>query len=475
MRNIEKKLWPLWMAAVVFMSAPSWAQQRVRFPSSTVADDTPSQPGPSTRTLAPQTSTVTPQTSAFTPSYPSTRSGSNLTPVPPASAAGSGYAPSGGSVGYAPSNGSVGYPPSTGGATLGQPAFDPYSSHSGTNGGATLFSPSTSAPFGAAPPATFGAPPSQPYGPDPSLAYPPPGMAFPTQPPALFPEGIPVTTPPWASPQPGPYLRLFQDLRFRYTWVDGEEGRDVDINDVEVATTLNYPNFLFSTQPLHVSPVFIFHFWDGPDTDPAAMPPFFADLPSRAYSAFLDFRWNPCITPQFGGELNASVGVYSDFQSVTTDSIRVQGTGLLVVNLTPTLAVKVGVNYVDRVNVKILPAGGVLWQPNPQTRFDIVFPKPKLAQYLTTVGNTDFWWYVGGEYGGGSWTIERISPVATFSDQADINDIRVIGGLEWTHHFGLKGFVEAGYVFDREVVYRVRPQDSFNMQDTIMLRGGLSY
>ena len=44
------------------------------------------------------------------------------------------------------------------------------------------------------------------------------------------------------------------------------------------------------------------------------------------------------------------------------------------------------------------------------------------------MGNQDLWWYVGGEYGGGAWTVER---EGDFSDRIDINDIRVMLGLEW--------------------------------------------
>ena len=101
------------------------------------------------------------------------------------------------------------------------------------------------------------------------------------------------------------------------------------------------------------------------------------------------------------------------------------------------------------------PAGGILWRPNPQTYFDIYFPKPKLAQYLYTVGNTDVWWYLNGEIGGGSWTIERGQVVAgqlsvpqpppnppvivpggpTFTPvvgdrRVDLNDYRIGGGFE---------------------------------------------
>ena len=266
-------------------------------------------------------------------------------------------------------------------------------------------------------------------------------------------------------------MRLFQDIRFQYTWVAGDTGsRELTTNDVELATTVNFPNFLWSGQPLHVSPVFAFHFWDGPDTS-AQFPTL---LPSRVYSTYLEGRWQPMLTPMFGGDLDVSLGVFSDFGKLDSDSVRVQGTGLFVLALTPTLAVKGGVNFLDRVDVKLLPAGGVVWTPNPQTRFDIFFPKPKLAQYLTTIGNTDVWWYLNGEYGGGSWTVAR--PGIADDRRVDINDIRVGGGIEWTGHTGVRGFVETAYVFEREIFFAsaVGPPPT-SLKDSVMVRGGLSY
>lgn len=263
-------------------------------------------------------------------------------------------------------------------------------------------------------------------------------------------------------------MRLFQNVRLKYTWLYGDNDVDqMTIQDVDLATTVNFPNFLFSGQPVHISPAFVFHFWDGPDT---VIPG--TALPSRAYSTYLDVAWNPRLTPQLGAELNVAAGIYTDYDTITTDSFRLTGTGLLVLNLTPTVALKGGITYLDRLDIKILPAAGILWQPTPQVRYDIFFPRPKLARFLWTIGNTDVWWYLNGEYGGGSWTVNRGVPG---DRRIDINDIRVGGGLEWTHPNGLMGFIEVAYVFEREIVFASGPINSQSLDDTFMLRGGLTY
>jgi hypothetical protein len=85
------------------------------------------------------------------------------------------------------------------------------------------------------------------------------------------------------------------------------------------------------------------------------------------------------------------------------------------------------------------------------------------------------WWYVGGEYGGGSWTIERTGDLSGVSDQIDINDIRVYVGLECFNLNRYHAFAEVGYVFQRELVYVITPQDSLDLTDTFMLRAGVSF
>ena len=80
---------------------------------------------------------------------------------------------------------------------------------------------------------------------------------------------------------------------------------------------------------------------------------------------------------------------------------------------TPTLQFKPGIWYIDRVEIKLLPAGGVVWTPNPCSRYEIFFPAPKLADLWSTVGNLNVWVYVRGEYGGGAWTVKPPISAAT--------------------------------------------------------------
>ena len=267
-------------------------------------------------------------------------------------------------------------------------------------------------------------------------------------------------------------MRLFQGPRFRHTWIAGSEDADsLQVNDADVALAFGIPNFLFSTQPLYLLPSFSLHSWDGPAT------PSGADLPALAYSAFLDSGWQSESARILGAELALRVGMFSDFNTATSESLRIMGRGLGRLRLTPSAMLKLGVIYYDRNSLKLLPAGGLLWQPDPLTRFDIFFPEPKLAHYLTTIGRFDTWWYVGGYYGGGSWTIERASGA---TDSIDLNDIRLLLGFEWGRNEQIRdgrrvGFFEVGYVFKRELEFKYDPVDNIDLQDSLFLRAGFGY
>jgi hypothetical protein len=243
------------------------------------------------------------------------------------------------------------------------------------------------------------------------------------------------------------------------------------MNDTDVSLVFAFPNFLYSSRPIYVIPSFSLHLWDGPNGVIGA------DLPPNAYSAFLDFGWDSDPNQMFSTEFGVRVGAFTDFNTYNSKSTRVLGKALASFRLSPTSTVKGGVYYLDRNGTKLVPAFGFLCRPNPFTRFDLFFPQPKFSRYCRTVGTRDVWWYLSGDYGGGSWTIERTDKT---SDSIDINDYRAVLGVEWGTSDQLQlgrrtAFAEIGYVFGREVEYRYNPQDNYDPDDGIMVRLGIGY
>jgi hypothetical protein len=264
-----------------------------------------------------------------------------------------------------------------------------------------------------------------------------------------------------------PQQRFLSELFFENTYLARFGNHGLGINDVALGGSFAFP-ILANPAPIFVTPGFTYHSWNGPASGNFAGSP---DLPPNAYDAYLDTSWRPQVTSWFSADLDVRVGVYSDFSKVNSQSVRILGRGLGVITFSPRWQAAVGVWYLDRLTVKILPAGGVIWTPNQDTRFAILFPNPKISQRLVTIRNTDVWGYIAGEYGGGKWTIRRANGAG---DVVELNDIRVLAGLEWFNLNGAHGNFEIGYVFDRHIIYRSGTPTA-HPSDTIVLRTGLTY
>lgn len=355
------------------------------------------------------------------------------------------------------------------------PGYDPY-------GNPLLGTPPADVPYNAAPqlstppitpPVTPPVTPSGPIAPAPTVAAP----GAPTLGGSVYPSGVPFQ---WES---GAYQyqnsdgtvvrlqRLLQQIGYEQTWIWGNQGIDqLGINRTELTATFGVPIFYNPNTPLLITPGFAFNWLEGPLSAPANM---FADLPPRVYDAYLDGAWYPQFTDWLSADLGLRTGVWTDFHEVNTDSIRILGRGLGVLSLSPQFDFLVGVWYLDRNNVKLLPAGGVHWRPNPEWDAYLVFPNPKVRKRSVNIGSSQFWIYVSGEYGGGRWTVERAGGIG---DDVDYNDIRAIFGIEWETQTQARGHVEVGYVFDRELLfYKTQSPPKLNLDDSVMVRAGLNF
>jgi hypothetical protein len=336
------------------------------------------------------------------------------------------------------------------------PTFDPYALPANSPPMSAPYIPPPGSPYSGAVPTTpvYGAP-------------------YDGTPPAIYPEGAPVYNGPSFGPVGEYYtrtVRLLQEIHLDETWIARGGGSSaLGINTINTWATFGIP-VGWNPNPILITPGFQLYLWDGPDAI-GSLP---ASLPPNTYGAYLDTAWNPQFNNWFGAELEVSPGIYTDFTHTTTDSLRVLGRGLAVFTFTPTLQFKFGIWYIDRLEIKLLPAGGIVWTPSPDARYEIFFPAPKLAHRCSTIGNHDLWAYVRGEYGGGAWTA---SDLPTGSGQFEYSDIRVAFGVDVLPETktGLRGYLEVGYVFNRDLVYRNVNPSKVDLSDTLLIGGGLSF
>jgi len=258
---------------------------------------------------------------------------------------------------------------------------------------------------------------------------------------------------------------MFQKLIFNYTWLAPTGADGLGMWDVQLKTVLAFP-IPSRRWPLIVTPGFTAHYLEGPEV---------CDLPPRLYDAEGQFRSMGRLTQRWAVDLAISPGVHSDFEQSSDEALRITGYGAAMFTWTPTTKLLFGAAYLDREDLRVLPVGGVLWNPTPDLAVELTAPRPRIAHRVYWTGQyteeIQDWAYVAGELGGGIWAIRRADGT---NDEITYTDYRVVLGLERRQIGGLDYQLEIGYVFGRSLEYRSRESD-IDLTDTVMLRGSMTY
>ena len=270
--------------------------------------------------------------------------------------------------------------------------------------------------------------------------------------------GIPPTVAP-AKP-PGAKSGVFQRAAGATTWIPrGSSGFGmVDLAPVEVIFA--FPFFTPET-PLVLTGLYELHFLDGPIVP---------DLPPRLHDASIQIRHMRMLTPTLGLDLAITPGWHGDFESNSGKTFRLPARIVTAYDWNETTQLILGIAYLDREDVNFLPVGGIIWSPNDETRVEAIFPRPRIARRFAFDGSIEDWVYLAGEFGGGSYGIER---AAGTPDVATLSDLRLIFGLERKSPM-LNARLEIGYVFGREIEY-LSGTPTFEPDDTVMVRSGVWY
>ncbi|MFM9011446.1 MAG: hypothetical protein ACKON8_11415, partial [Planctomycetota bacterium] len=222
----------------------------------------------------------------------------------------------------------------------------------------------------------------------------PDDVAPPGQPPQEFEPPAGRKLPPGAKPGP------LQQAIFTVTELPrlGQDGLGLTTLDTSLTIGLPAPTV---ESPLLLTPGFGTTFVDeaaGPG-DPG--------LPAQLYESWLQARWLRKVGDRFGVDVAVAPGWYSDFVNDTPQAFRITGHGFGAWEARDDLRVVAGVIYLDRFDVNLLPAGGVLWTPTAVQRHELIFPRPRLAWRVADDGRSARWAYLAGEFGGNQWAVRR--------------------------------------------------------------------
>ncbi|MCE9547233.1 MAG: DUF6268 family outer membrane beta-barrel protein [Planctomycetia bacterium] len=255
---------------------------------------------------------------------------------------------------------------------------------------------------------------------------------------------------------------FFQKINFDTTYLPGGNVSDFGMMDFALSSTYALP-FPARDRPLVITPGVEAHYLDGPAG---------ADVPPHLYDFWLKIRTLGKLGDRWGYDMAVSPGWHSDLDYNSGNALRVTGYGFAAYTWSDTVQILLGVMYLDRSNVRLIPAAGVIWTPDEDTRVELTAPRPRLARRISTSDCAEQWVYLAGEYGGGTWAIEQAGGV---QDLMTYSDYRLLLGWERKTAGGINTLVEAGYVFGRQISFTQSNAADFSPTDTMLIRFGAKY
>lgn len=262
-----------------------------------------------------------------------------------------------------------------------------------------------------------------------------------------------ITHPPVGLPAPW----LWPATHGNVTWV---KGTGDGIGFVEIERQFLIGNSMM--YPWRIIPSFGTRFVSGPDHND--LPPVLAEI-----AVELAATWQ--IAPGWSIDAGIQPSLQGDFEYITRDTLRIKGHAVSALELDATTTGVLGFTVLGREDIPILPVVGWIWQPSPEVRWEVIFPRPKLSQRIYGHFAPEEWIYLRSELGGNSWSIERANGAR---DVATYRDIRIIAGYEALFPSGMAGYLEGGWVFNRKLLY---DRDSARMTptDTFLVSAGITY
>lgn len=255
---------------------------------------------------------------------------------------------------------------------------------------------------------------------------------------------------------------VFQKWAWRGTYIPGDGGRKrMGELDLETWIVFGLP-CPTRDNPLLITPGFAARLLNGPRG---------VDLPETLYDVYVQFRWLGKCSDYWGYDVVFTPGVYTDFQTDSDDAWRYTGRAVATYDWAPWMQLVFGVGYFDREDVKALPIGGVIYTPCDDVRWEMIFPRPRYARRYYRSCDCESWWYLAGEFGGGSWAIERTGGV---DDVVTLSDYRFLIGNETKLNGGASRLFEFGYVFGREIQFR-GPPPTVELDSSFILRGAITF
>ena len=215
-------------------------------------------------------------------------------------------------------------------------------------------------------------------------------------------------------------------------------------------------NWVFS-----VAPQFGYRSWDGPNG---------IALSPDAYRFGMGFQLATPANGPFSIQLDFNPSINSDFEkSLRSNAYQFDGSGILYYRFSQQLMFAFGAGFLDRVDDQVIPYAGFVYTPNDFWEFRILYPESYISLFLGNMYGISQWAYLRGEYHIEAYEVA----IQNTRDQIEIEDYRVLLGIR-SEGYGVASFLEAGWVFGRNVNFR-GPTRDFDPSSGFIARFGVRF
>lgn len=271
--------------------------------------------------------------------------------------------------------------------------------------------------------------------------------------------------------RPGPRGRgLLQGGELLFDYAPRLEDDSLGRTAMSASLTLGVPPLL-GGMPLLVTPRAGLNLVDGPAP---------LDVPARLNEFDVSFATFKPLSPKWTARASVTVGVYGDDYSLgESDALRVSGLGLALYEASPQWQLAVGVVYLNRDDLSVIPVVGGIYDAGA-VRYELMMPRPRIVWRLPNDGAGDGQRsiYVGGDFGGGAWAVQRTDGS---TDTLNLNRFGVLLGYEWSGAppgsrpgAGPSVRCEFGYLFGRDLEY-AESGEELSLDDSLVFRVGRTF
>lgn len=255
---------------------------------------------------------------------------------------------------------------------------------------------------------------------------------------------------------------MLQKLTFGGSWVPsfGDGGMGLARFDTTASLGLPGPKFMAEYQSFFlVSPRFGYTYVDWNRN---------TEFPDSLYTAGLGLTMMQQISENKSLMFTVTPSYSSDGKA-SSDAFRCSATLGLNWTFNPRLQIILGVAYLDRDDVNIMPFGGLIWTPTPDWRIELIAPMARAAKRIDAWSDSSVkrWAYLGGGFEGGNWAVKSSGGR---SDFAMYREFSFLIGLETERTEAATWNLELGYLFARRMEFDHDTQSTYKPDDSLVLR-----